>query len=387
MRIGPWARTLSGGLLALLAACSGEPAAKTGHGPGGPWDRTVPVVLAKPEQRALEDTFLEREATLLPLRATTLSALQEGLLIRLFPEAGDLVHAGDVIAQLEETDYRLRLEELRADLHKREATLAEREQAWKRTQELYRQNIVSVDERDARKVELDRAWAEVEEARVRGKRAEADLLGLQVTAPFPGVISALHTEVGTYLKRGDPVVELKQIDWVAVVCTVNERDLADVQEGATARVTFPAFPGRVFEGLVWKIVPDALIASRSFPVKIILRNPRNELKPGMSARVAFVRNLDRALLVSKDAVVEDGDETVVWTVQDGKAERRPVELGRSFGDRWQIRSGLEPDEWVVVTGNESLHPGATVEVVELPPPGPPTLPAARRGVPSAEPGS
>ena len=107
----------------------------------------------------------------------------------------------------------------------------------------------------------------------------------------------------------------------------------------------------------------------------------------MSARVAFVRNLHRALLVHKDAVVEDGDETVVWTVQDGKAERRPVELGGSFGDRWQIRSGLEPDEWVVVTGNESLHPGATVEVVELPPPGPPTLPAARRGVPSTEPGS
>jgi membrane fusion protein (multidrug efflux system) len=347
-----------------------------------PWDRIVPVVVAQPEERSLEDTFLEREATLVPLRTTTLSAQQEGLLIDLFPEAGDLVHAGDAIAQLAATSYELKLDELRADLHKREVTLAERKQAWARTQELYRKNVVSIDERDERKLELDRAKAEVEEARARVTRQETDLLGLRVLAPFPGVISSLHTEVGTYLKRGDAIVELKQIDWVVAVCTVNERDLRHVHEGATARVTLPAFPDRLFEGLVWKIIPDAVVASRSFPVKIILRNSAIELKPGMSARIAFVRNLERALLVPKDAVVEDGDEKVVWTIKDGKAERRPVEIGTPVGDRWQIRSGLEPGEGVVVTGNESLKAGMAVEVVQLPPPGPPTLPAAKRRSPS-----
>ncbi len=387
MRIGPLATPLLGGLLAVAMGCSSEPAANTGRGgPMNPEDRVIPVVVVQPEERSLEDTFLEREATIFPFRTTTLSAQQEGLLIRLPPESGDLVHEGDEIAEIDGTDYRLRLAELEADFLKLEATLGERRQAWGRAKELYRRNVVSVGERDERKLELDRAKAELAGARARVERAETDLLGLLVRAPFSGVISALHTQVGTYLKRGDAIAELKQIDWVAAVCTVNERDLRHVHEGATARVTFAAFPGRVFDGLVWKIVPDAVVASRSFPVKILLQNSRAELKPGMSARVAFVRNLDHALLVPKDAVMEDGGETVVWTIIDGKAERRVVETGSAVEDRWQIRSGLAPGERVVVTGNESLRPGSAVEVVELPPPGPPTLPAAKTRRPSV-PGS
>ena len=387
MRIGPLATPLLGGLLAVAMGCSSEPAANTARGgPMNPENRVIPVVLVQPEERSLEDTLLERDATLYPFRTTTLSAQQEGLLIRLVPEWGDVVHEGDEIAVIDGTDYRLRLAELKADFLKGEATLGERRQAWGRAKELYRRSIVSVGERDERKLELDRAKAELAGARARVQRAETDLLGLRVRAPFSGVISALHTEVGTYLKRGDAIVELKQIDWLAAICTVNERDLRHVHEGATARVTSAAFPGRVFDGLIWKIIPDAVVASRSFPVKILLQNSGIELKPGMSARVAFVRHLDRALLVPKDAVMEDGDETVVWTVADGKAERRVVEIGSAVDDLWQIRSGLEPEERIVVTGNESLRPGSAVEVVELPPPGPPTLPAAKTRRPSV-PGS
>ena len=171
-------------------------------------------------------------------------------------------------------------------------------------------------------------------------------------------------------------MQLKRVDWIVALCTVSERDLVHVHEGSTVRVTLAAFPGRTFEGLVWKIVADALIASRSFPVTVLLRNPRAELKVGMSARVAFVRRLDRALLVSKDAVAQEGHETIVWVARNGKAERRTVILGAALGDRWHVREGLEAGEAVVITGNEFLEPDSTIEVVDLPPPGPPTLPAA-----------
>jgi membrane fusion protein (multidrug efflux system) len=91
--------------------------------------------------------------------------------------------------------------------------------------------------------------------------------------------------------------------------------------------------------------------------------------------VSFVRHIERALLVPKDAVLREGDERFVLVVNDGFAERRAVDLGTAIGDRWHVRAGLGPDDEVIVSGNEKLRPGSAVTVVELPPPGPPTVPA------------
>jgi membrane fusion protein (multidrug efflux system) len=341
----------------------------------------------QPEERSLEDVFLEREATLTPVVTTTISTRQEGVILQIHPEVGDVIHEGDPLAVLDETDAKLRVAELRATLHKEQVTLAERERAWKRTEELYGKRVISEGERDDQRLAADRARAEVEEARARLEREQQYLKDHRIVAPFPGVVSQLHSDVGSYVQRGDEILELKRVDWIIALCTVSERDLRHIHEGATARVTLPAFPGRTFEGLVWKIVPDALVASRSFPVKIVLRNPQIELKPGMSARIAFLRQVESALLISKDAVTRDGNEDIVWVVREDKAERRVVDLGAPFGDRWHVRGGLEPTESVIVTGNESLEPGDAVQVVELPPPGPPTLPAARKGAPAAGAGS
>lgn len=368
----------SAGLLLAGAGCSGEPGAEAR--PGGPdAPSVIPVVVARPEIESLEDVFLEREATLLPIVSTTVSSQQEGVIVRIFPEAGDLVHEGDAIVQIEESDYKLRLAERKADLQKAEVTLREQERRTERVEELYTRKVISDEDRDAQRLAVASARAEAELARVRVARAEQDLRSLRILAPFPGVVSEIHSDVGSYVTRGDAILEMKRVDWIVALCTVSERDLAHVHEGASARVSLAAFPGRAFDGLVWKIVPDALVASRSFPVKVLLRNPRTELKPGMSARIAFSRNLDRAVLVPKDAVVEEENRTVVWIARGGRAVRREVELGAAFGERWHVRSGLEADEDVIVTGNEFLEPDAEIEIAHLPPPGPPALPAARSG--------
>jgi membrane fusion protein (multidrug efflux system) len=171
---------------------------------------------------------------------------------------------------------------------------------------------------------------------------------------------------------------MKRVDVVVAVCTVSERFLAQVSEGSPAVVEVAAYPGRQFEGLVWKIIGDALVESRSFPVKVLLPNPDLALKPGMSARVAFRRHLTDAVLVPKDAVLDVEQQPHVFVVRDGKAERRDVELGAAIGDAWHARSGLGPDDLVVVTGNEDLQSGDLVKTVELPRPGAPAVPAAEK---------
>lgn len=370
---------------ALLGApgCSGEPSAEAQAG-GGPKPReAVPVVVARPVLATIEDSFLEREATLLPIVTTKVSAQQEGLITRIYPEVGDVVHEGDTIVEMRDVDYRLRLAERKAELTKARVTLAERERSFARAEELYRKEIISEDERDDRELQLENARAEVELARARAERAEQDLAALRIVAPFPAVVASIDSEVGSYVQRGDPILELKRVDWIVALCTVSERDLQDVREGGSVWVALPAYPGRAFEGLIWKIVPDAVVASRSFPVKVLLQNPGIELKSGMSARIGFVRRVENALLVPKDAVVREGERSVVWVARDGRAERREVELGAAVSDRWHVRKGLGADEEVIVTGNESLQPEDRIQIAELPPRGSPASSEPRSAEPKA----
>jgi RND family efflux transporter MFP subunit len=361
--------------LALASACGGaEPDVAAGgpprdHGP-------VPVVAAAPERRSLDDVFLEREATLYPVAEATVSTRQEGFVRTLLPEAGDVLQAGDRIAEIDPTDRKQKLEQLRAALSAEKTSLAVEQQGWQRVAELHARQIVSEEQREQQRANLDRARARVDEARARVETAEQGMSELHIFAPIPGVVTDVRAQDGEYVRRGAAIVHMKRIDVIVAVCTVSERFLAQVSEGSPAVVEVAAYPGRQFEGLVWKIVGDALVESRSFPVKVLLPNPDLALKPGMSARVAFRRHLTDAVLVPKDAVLDVEQQPHVFVVRDGKAERRDVELGAAIGDAWHARSGLAPDDLVVVTGNEDLQSGDLVKTVELPRPGAPAVPAA-----------
>jgi membrane fusion protein (multidrug efflux system) len=300
--------------------------------------RLAPVVVVRPEVRSLHDVFLEREATIFPAAQPRIASPQDGMVKRYVTEVGDMLHEGDLIAELDDTHHRLELAEYRAALMRARATAREVERSFKRSQELFDQNVIAQGTLDDRQSALERARADVLEAKARVERAESDLQELRIVAPIPGVVTVQSSFEGEYLERGDAVAEMKRIDVVYAVCTVNERYIARIREGAPVWIEVTGHPGRQFEGLIWKIVPNVDVASRSIPVKVLIPNTELLLTPGMSARVRFVRELNRALLVPKDAVMADGDARFVLLVRDGVAERREVELGSSVDDRYHVRA-------------------------------------------------
>jgi membrane fusion protein (multidrug efflux system) len=363
--------------LSLLAACSGETSNASPRPGGGFGKGPTAVSSVQPQLRSLEDTFLEREATLLPVATPRISTKQEGFVVELWPEVGDYVHEGDVIARIDDSERKLELAEAEAEIQQSRAELFEKRNDWARTSKLWKQKVISAGERDGVRAELDIAKAKVERDGVRIERAQQALEDVTIQAPSDGIITEQLTERGEYLQRGDGIFIMKDVSAMIAVCTVSERHIGQVDEGGSVYVHVTAYPNRVFQGLIWKIVPDALVNSRSFPIKVLLPNVDLALKPGMSARVSFVRQLDGAVLVPKDAVLREGETSFVLVVTEGFAERREIELGRPIGDAWHVRSGVGPDDEVIVSGNEKLQPGSAVTVVELPPPGPPTVPSMR----------
>jgi HlyD family secretion protein len=224
--------------------------------------------------------------------------------------------------------------------------------------------------------EIAQAEAEYRRAAFVVERLEDELRRMTIIAPFTGFLVRKHVEVGAWLRPGDPVADLIDLDPVYVVGPVNEREASRLRTGARAQVTLDAYPDRTFSGELAHVVPQADRESRAFPVKVRVRNPEHVLKSGMFARVALEMPGGRqAVHVPKDALVRRDGGVFVFVVDNGMARARAVRTGQVAGALVEVLDGaLTAGQEVVVIGNDALQDGAKVRKVA---PAPGAAPAVR----------
>ncbi|MDP7274336.1 MAG: efflux RND transporter periplasmic adaptor subunit [Planctomycetaceae bacterium] len=230
-------------------------------------------------------------------------------------------------------------------------------------------------------------------ARLSVQQAIVDKLKDQISkhtiiSRFDGYVTTRHAEIGEWVSRGDPVVEIVSIDQVDVKTFVLESHVPHLRLGTPVRVEIAALPQQVLTGTVVAIVPQADTRSRTFPVKIRMANTITAgvplIKAGMLARVTLpTGSRKKALLVPKDALVLGGARPTVFVVvpdreDPKKSTVRPVavDLGVASGRLIQVSGAIQVDQQVVVQGNERLRPGQ--QVVTRP---------ARVAVPAKTPGA
>jgi RND family efflux transporter MFP subunit len=205
------------------------------------------------------------------------------------------------------------------------------------------------------------------------RRLEDQYRKFTIRAPFEGYVVSKLTEVGAWLSRGDPVAEIIALDPIEIDVAVPEAYIAHVMLGASVQVTIPAVADQTFTGSVARIVPQADLRSRSFPVKIRLKNPKSAaghvLKSGMLARVTMaVGPRQQAMLVPKDALILGGPSPGIMVVQreagasNPVARLVPVQLGVAEESMIQVIGELRGDDQVIVVGNERIRPGQPISV-------------------------
>ena len=172
---------------------------------------------------------------------------------------------------------------------------------------------------------------------------------LTVRSPLAGRVSLLNAVPGTW--ANDNTAALLQVSDVSTIwftASVQEKDLAQVQAGDTASAVVQAYPGESFAGVV-RFVSDQLDAdTRTIKVRIAYDNKDGRLKPGMFAQVLFAGRPHAALLVPLTALIQSGDQTVVYVEkQPWKFEARPVVTGPRDGDSIEILKGLDGGERIV----------------------------------------
>ena len=167
------------------------------------------------------------------------------------------------------------------------------------------------------------------------------------------------------MSRG--ILSLHDIETVRTLIEVVEKDVPLVQIGQKAEVRAEAYPDKVFEGTVTRIVQALNRATRTMTVEVDLPNKDRLLKGGMFARVeVLVGKHHNAMQIPIDAVSRLEDAQYVYVVSDGKAERVSVEIGVRDENRVEIIKGLDGSEQVIVSGKDLVHDGTPVQTEQLP---------------------
>lgn len=209
------------------------------------------------------------------------------------------------------------------------------------------------------------------------ERLEDQIAKYTVRSRFAGYVIAEHTEIGAWVKRGDPVAEVAALDFVDVEAHVLDQQVVHAKKGLRVRVEVSAVDDRVRTGVIEYVVPQADVRTRTFPVLVRLKNDITDdeplLKAGMLARVHLPTGaLRKSMLVAKDAIVLGGARPMVFVVDRaskndpaGTVRPVPVTLGVAAGNAIAVTGDLKPGEEIVVRGNERVRPGQPVSVAEV----------------------
>lgn len=358
-------------------------------------------VVATGRLRAKEDVLVKSEVS--------------GVVVEVPLDEGDAVRRGQPLTRVDEESYRYSLEEAQAalefaraelrkmkqivrpqELEARKASLesarASHEKAkkdWERTQRLYRQKVVSRELYDlsraqmevaeanyrearenyklavegARQEDIQMARARVGQAEARVRMAEKRLRDCRITSPVTGTVARVLVEVGETIADGALIANVVNTDRLEVEVGVVQEDVVYLHEGDRVSTAVNVYPGRDFTGTITYVGIKAEDRGGSFPVIIGVDNGDGALRPGMIATIQIAKqSVEGALVVPRDAVVDRGKESFVFTVLDGVAHRRPVVLGAMQDQDVVIEEGLEEGELVVVMGQESLQDKTTVAV-------------------------
>lgn len=294
-----------------------------------------------------------------PARTVNILPPVAGKVVKLLVRLGDHIVKGAPLAVIESGD----LAQAYADDDKARDALEHAERTLERARGLNKAGAGSVKD-------LEQAESDAAQARAESKRAEARLkqIGvpsqakgksrlLTLTAPMTGSVTSLTTASGAFVNDlTASLMTIANLDSVWVTASVPESDIANITKGQSVEVSFPAYPGESFHGLV-AFVSDILEPdTRRNKVRINFANHAGKFKPNMFANASFRIPQKQALFVPNSALLMNNDSTTVlvetapWTFV-----KRTVIPGFGEGDGARIDQGLNPGDRIIVKGGVLLN--------------------------------
>lgn len=334
-------------LAALNYSCSSETQSKDVEDKDS--TAAIPVEMAS-AMRGSISAYYSTTATLEAEEEAMVVAKVRGVVQKLNVEEGDFITKGQVMAQME--DEQLEIEASRA-----KATMDRLYNDYQRNKELFERKLVSAEQFENSKFEYESQKAEYELANLK-------LEYTQIKAPISGVVSQRLIKVGNMVNTDQEVFKVTDFDPLLAVLHVPEHEMNKLRKGQTSVIQVDAIKSQTFTGQVLRISPVVDPETGTFKVTIAIKDESQKLKPGMFGRVRIVYDTrDNALMIPKEAVMNEDGASSVYVLNDKLVFRRNIETGYVNGNNIEVVNGLQDGDSVVTIGQSSLQDSALVQVV------------------------
>ena len=327
---------------------------------------------APPKSPVLVSTVLEQEinqsvsfiGSVEPRMKSLVAGEVRGLVEHFSAREGDAVKKGQILARIRVTSLKIQLKAAHAAFMEVQANQEQVKRDLIRSEKLFKEELIPLKQLEE-EMSRDKALSErVLQLTAEIERLEDLISKSRILAPFDGVITKEHTEVGQWLQEGSLVVEMIDLKHLRIRVDVPERYIGKLKIGGTVPIRFDALPSYQTSGKISAIIPEADNAARTFPVDVEVENRDMTIKSGMTAQVSFsVGDTYTARLIPKDALVIRGDRNFVYIVNGDTVREEEVKLGNSVKGMVEIKGNVKTGERVVIRGNERLRPGQQVVII------------------------
>jgi multidrug efflux pump subunit AcrA (membrane-fusion protein) len=328
-------------------------------------------------------------------------------------DLGSYVKRGQMLARLDDADFKIRVDQAVAQLEQAKAAVAQAEakiglkpgqkfdpeqvaevasarfvyqlaeKNLQRAEKLVEAGDVSRSYYDQQRTQRDQLKAQYESAVATARQnyaavqvartnvaaaqsavnlARSSLSYTVIRAPIDGYVAERQVEVGEYISTTSKVATIVRINPLRMRIDIPEQAIPDIQSGQSVSLTTSAWPDRSFSGRIARISPNVSSNSRTLTVEAEVENGSGTLKPGQFATVRILQaKAAPAVLVPGRAVRTESGVSRVFVIKNGHAEQRLVQLGQTEGDLVEIKQGVAADEQVATSNVEQLSDGVAVK--------------------------
>ncbi len=304
------------------------------------------------------------------VQTANISTRVMGRITDIFVKTGDRVSKGQLLARVWDEDLKAKRAQADAMIAEAEGAYVTAQKDYDRFSNLYQQQSATAKELDNARLQFNSAKARTAAARQMRSEVNANLSYSSLTAPFPGVVTQKLAEVGSLANPGMPVLTIEQDGSFQVSATIAESDISHIHLGDVAIMQIKS-TGKWLDGKIIQVNPSSQFTGGQYIVKIsIPESVKKDIYTGMFASVSIpVKDTGQvkndATLIPVSAIINRDELTGVYTVSvNNTALLRWIRLGKAYGDKIEVISGLSKDEKFIQSSESKIYNGAPVVVKE-----------------------
>jgi RND family efflux transporter MFP subunit len=327
-------------------------------------DPTIPIKVAKVQLNA-NNSFLSVSGKIQATNSAEVSTRMMGFVEKVYVNVGDKVKKGQLLIAINNADLQAKKAQIDAGITKAETAFKNAEKNYNRFKNLFESNSVTQKEMDDMTANYQMAKAGLESAKQMKNEINAQFAYANITAPFSGIITSKNIKSGDMANPGMPLISIETPKEFEVMAMVPETEISQIKTGTSIDVLVKSID-TTLKGKVTEVSTSAKNTGGQYLVKINLEKTNANILSGMFTTVQFPvdkKVKSEMVLIPTEALVKNGQLSGVYTVsQSNTALLRWLRLGRTYGDKVEVLSGLSASESYIISADGKLFNGAKISI-------------------------